>query len=99
MTEKQEIMDVILENCIEYEEPKYCGVYFLIYRNKVVYVGQSIDIKRRINDHVKKREIKFTHWYCQQYDSDVARTEKERYFIVLLKPKHNKEFNPDYNIM
>jgi hypothetical protein len=35
--------------------PRYVGVYFLIDRNEIVYVGQSIDIELRIMAHRSRR--------------------------------------------
>lgn len=37
----------------------YPGIYFLIKNNEVVYVGQSLDVERRIGQHRTGRKIDF----------------------------------------
>jgi len=62
------------------------GIYFLIDKKTVVYVGQSQDIIQRINQHTDKT---FTSvLYIESNVKDL--TKLETHYIVAFDPKYNK---------
>ncbi|GIK83061.1 MAG: hypothetical protein BroJett024_41660 [Alphaproteobacteria bacterium] len=64
-----------------------CGVYFLIHRSRVVYVGQSVNILARIADHARSvRTFDRAHWVlCPEKDLN----ELEATYIDVLRPPLN----------
>lgn len=65
-----------------------CGVYFLIERNKVVYVGQSTDVFVRVRRHYKDPKKLFDKWAYIVVDPDeLIRVERE--YIDLFQPYLN----------
>jgi hypothetical protein len=68
--------------------PPKCGVYFLIQKNKIIYVGSSVDIYGRILSHDKMKKIPFDAFYFIEYDRSVFRA-KEIQYIIKLNPKYN----------
>ena len=71
--------------------PRICGVYFLIDGQDVVYVGQSADVVRRVNEHHDRDRKTFeTAMYlpCSLGELD----ELEEYFINTLKPRFNGQY-------
>lgn len=62
----------------------YCGVYFLISNNEIVYVGQSMTIARRISEHLHKPDsvawMETPRW-CREYI--------EAYYINRILPERN----------
>ena len=68
--------------------PRICGVYFLIEDQNIVYVGQSADVVRRVNEHLDRGRIKFdmaVYLPCSLGELD----EVEEDFIDALKPRYN----------
>jgi len=68
--------------------PRICGVYFLIEGQDVVYVGQSADVVRRVNEHIDRGLKKFDsamYLPCSLGELD----ELEEHFINALKPRYN----------
>lgn len=66
-----------------------CGVYFLILRAEVVYVGQSIDVFGRLSRHLKTGRIPFDCFNimpCAVEDLD----DLEAQYIAAIVPRHNK---------
>jgi len=74
------------------------GVYFLIFRNEVVYVGQSCNAMNRIYHHRRDRRLKFSSYYILYLDhlSNEKRLEVEKKYITILKPEFNIKDNPIY---
>lgn len=66
-----------------------CGVYFLIYKEDVVYVGQSHNIRKRLKGHSNKNYDYVGFQVC--LEKDLLQTED--YFIKILNPKYNKMYN------
>lgn len=65
------------------------GIYFLIRRSQIIYVGQSIDVDARVWQHHQERKITFTSWNwtpCPVNDLP----ELEAYWILGLQPEFNK---------
>lgn len=65
----------------------HCGVYFLIYEGRVVYVGQSVDVLSRISQHKEKRFDRFAFVPCDRASLDVI----ESLYIHILQPPLNGE--------
>lgn len=64
---------------------KTCGVYFLVDRGRVVYVGQSVDVPSRINHHRDKQFSSYAFVPC-----DAAVLDKlESLYIYSLRPPLN----------
>ena len=66
-----------------------CGVYFLIRRSEVVYVGQSVNVFARLAQHLKGRRITFDSFNvvpCKAEDLDSA----EAHYIAALVPRNNR---------
>ncbi len=61
------------------------GIYFLKQRDSVVYIGQSINIKARIKQHVDKE---FDSYDVIECDVDLLDT-TEMSFIMMHRPKYN----------
>ena len=61
------------------------GVYFLIKDQKVVYVGQSVNVYSRITQHANKKFEKFAVIPCAKESLDVL----ESLYIHLFKPELN----------
>ena len=67
-----------------------CGVYFLLSDQKIVYVGQSINVHYRIADHFAKGIIPFDRFHIVPCDSrDVDHL--EALYIDALRPKYNTD--------
>jgi len=64
-------------------------VYFLVRKNKVVYVGQSTSLPLRINWHKKDGKNFDTVYYMQV--PETALLDVESNFIAQLKPFYNSE--------
>ena len=79
----------IVEASKKYEDviKKSKFVYFLIYRNEIVYVGLSDTLQRRLHQHTKDKIFDKVHWIRVE-----AKDQKyiEAYYIKTLNPKYNK---------
>lgn len=77
---------IILNSC-NISEINFCGIYFLIENNKIVYVGQTKNGYFRIFEHIKTKSFeKFSIFVCEECLLDYY----ENYFIMNFKPKLNK---------
>lgn len=66
-----------------------CGVYFLLRAGRIVYVGQSIDVMRRVSDHQKAPPCEFDGVAFQNVaQPDLARV--EAFFIWRFDPEGNR---------
>ncbi len=61
------------------------GVYFLIYKKKVVYIGQSTVWPKRLKQHRNKRFDSYRFIECHPN----KRYEYETRLIMFFKPKYN----------
>lgn len=86
----------ILNNKIEFEKYNFQGVYFLINKNKIIYIGSSISVGTRLYMHRKNKRIKFDSWYYIKFPCLVDLRFYEAKYIYELRPRYNIEFNPDY---
>jgi hypothetical protein len=67
-----------------------CGVYFLLDRQKVVYVGKSSNVHYRLGEHFSKKHMIFDRFHivpCEACDVDHV----EALYIATLRPKYNKD--------
>lgn len=64
------------------------GIYFLLKDKEIVYVGQSIDIDRRIKDHSYNGKDFDSFEYIECDKSDLTRL--ETLYIVKFQPMLNK---------
>ncbi|MEL7966324.1 hypothetical protein AAG587_08105 [Vreelandella neptunia] len=72
--------------------PHLTGVYFLIKDERIVYVGQSLNIISRVAAHVKHKEFdRFAFVPCDAQDLDVL----ESLYIHFLQPELNGLLNGD----
>jgi hypothetical protein len=77
---------ITIQGCsIEWEG---AGVYFLIYRGKVVYIGKSTNVKRRISQHLLTNKV-FDNVSVHHVKYEDL-TGLEGIYINALKPEHNK---------
>lgn len=78
--------DVIVEKSAEWSA--VAAVYFLIREGRVVYVGQSINAFKRLDEHRKKK--RFDGFYFVFCPVPLLR-EIEAHYIKLLEPEENFE--------
>lgn len=63
----------------------YCGVYFLVKGDRVVYVGQSIHIQMRVREHSKDKDFdSFSFIRCEKKKLNVL----ESLYIHALRPEY-----------
>lgn len=65
------------------------GVYFLFYKEDIVYVGQSKNIEERIKAHQADNEKNFNSWNCI-YLKHHQLNNTEAFYILSLLPIYNK---------
>lgn len=65
------------------------GVYLLLDRDEVVYVGMSCDILPRIGDHRRQGRKRFTHYAFVYVDAYNDAVRKEAELIARFNPKYN----------
>lgn len=79
--------DQIVESAKQWQE--LSGVYFLVDEDKVIYVGQSVNIYSRIPQHHDKKFDKFTYVLCEPRFLNIVET----LYIHCLQPKLNFDRN------
>lgn len=68
------------------------GVYFMYWENKVVYVGQSTNLKKRINGHSLRINKDYQN-VTVLFDIPTESLKSiEAFYIHLFKPKFNKNY-------
>jgi len=89
--------DIIIKDSIKFSNNRP-GIYFLIYKKEIVYVGQSCNAMNRIYQHRKNRKLRFSSYYILYLDeiSNEERLEVEIKYIALFKPEHNRKDNPNF---
>jgi len=72
--------------------PQNCGVYWLMRNNKIVYIGFSENLKKRIRTHSSYNPNNKKHWNKCEYaiigNSDLSRA-IETAMIMRFKPEYN----------
>ena len=66
---------------------RICGVYVLFYGKRVIYVGQSVDVRSRIANH--QREKPYTRCLVKELPQEVL-TKVENALITVLQPPLNR---------
>ena len=72
------------------------GIYFLKDGDNVVYIGQSVDIEKRIEHH-ERSDKKFDSFYFEECSRSELSV-KEKNCIIEMKPKYNKFHNSNATI-
>jgi len=70
------------------------GIYFLINKEIVLYVGSSLYINKRIHIHNKNTNINFDRLFIIEYLDDLEMRNDEIRYIQKLTPKYNIKDNP-----
>jgi hypothetical protein len=65
------------------------GIYFLIKGNSIVYVGQTSNGLKRVQEHVNQKEKDFDH-YCFIECEGNKKNDLEAIFISIYHPLYNK---------
>lgn len=91
MSEEQEKYITDVQKILRDSKPlsSRCGVYFLISNDKIVYVGQSVNIPSRIEQHKKDPCKEFDRYHsipCKVTELDLVESNYIRKFM----PKFNK---------
>lgn len=71
------------------------GVYFLIFKDEIVYIGSSYDILNRIKHHCKDVKKVFNRYSYIEYGNLKQMESDELEYILNFKPRYNKKHNPD----
>lgn len=72
------------------------GIYFLLRGNRVVYVGQSVDVLGRISRHRRDGRQFGAFAYIECHESDMDRL--ERLYIRAFVPEENTSFGNKVNM-
>ncbi len=80
----------IIEKATPYKKPIVMGVYFLINKGNIVYVGSCDNIHKRITVHYANKKAEFTDWF---FEECLSRKEMKNIEIEYIK-----KFTPKYNI-
>lgn len=75
--------DVIVQAAKPWEG--FSGVYFLVSDGKIVYVGQSVNVYSRLQNHADKKFDSFTIIQCKKEHLDML----ESLYIHMFKPPMN----------
>lgn len=67
------------------------GIYFLFLKGELVYVGRSLNVYARIQQHVDERIKEFDHSFIQLVGSGISLSKLERQYIIAYSPKYNYE--------
>jgi len=93
------VIHPVLDPLLVTKPPNWFVVYFLLRWGRVVYIGTTTGIPwERIRSHRLDPVKNFnkTVYFLRCEDVATMRAE-ERKWIGLLRPVHNKKFNPSYN--
>jgi hypothetical protein len=72
---------------------KYGYVYFLLNKNEIVYVGQTLNIEQRLRAHCRDKKFERVS-YIKVLKRDLNYT--EAYYIVKFRPPYNQIVPPYY---
>jgi hypothetical protein len=65
-------------------------IYFLTYRNEILYVGSTINLKSRIKEHIKEKEPFDSAYVVSVNGSEFSHVHIEALIISELNPEWNK---------
>jgi len=73
-------------------------VYFLIYKDEILYIGSTKDFRSRLRMHASNPQIFFTSVYTIEVVEilGMGRKQLERKYVEKFKPKFNKQWNEDF---
>lgn len=83
----------ILNNREFINKDSFCVVYFLINKNKIVYVGKTTNGIHRIKEHTKDKKFD-SFYYIRCTMEELLDVESEN--IYAYKPKYNKHISAGY---
>jgi len=78
----------IIENKKNYEKT---GIYFLIKNNEIIYIGKTIELVRRLGNHLSEKEKDFDSYFFMEFKEEELNA-MEYFFIRKYKPKYNSKF-------
>ena len=76
------------------KQKPFC-VYILWIGHEIVYVGQSLNVFKRLQSH--KKQIKYTHASIMNLPNVQTMNDVEIALIKKHKPRFNKKHNPNYD--
>lgn len=82
--------DIIISNKMPVE-PDICGIYFLIKKDQIIYIGQSVNVKHRLYAH--KQDKDFDYYYVHECLPEELDTLEAQY-IVKYDPPENGPILP-----
>lgn len=68
------------------------GIYALIYDNEVIYIGQSINLKDRLNRHGRKSKVNETIKKIEKEEGKVNRSKQLAMYLFIDKHRENIQF-------
>src|SRR5690606_423203 len=84
----------IIEQSINLYVPNVSGVYFLIHKERIVYVGKSNDFFKRLKHHRSNLQMKFDRYSILECECEETMLEMETKYIRKLMPIYNIDNNP-----
>lgn len=82
-------VEAIHTHSIRFEDTLVCGIYFLIDQGEIVYVGQSVDVFKRIREHRQEGYKKWDRFSMIPVREEKL-TEVETWYIQHFRPRYNK---------
>lgn len=76
-----------------YDPTIYCGIYFLILGDEIVYVGQSVDVLGRINTHYREGQKQFDSYSFVKVPAEDLCNQEAKY-IAEINPEYNRTMLP-----
>lgn len=73
-----------------HKHPKICCIYFLFLKGKLIYIGQTVDLRNRMCSHAFDYLYDSLRYICCQPDK---LEEYEKRLIKILKPLANRTYN------
>jgi hypothetical protein len=91
----------IIRDAVPYEPnegPWASGVYFLLLDNEIIYVGKSVEILRRLNEHHEKR-WRFNRYWCFGGLPELYIEHVEAFYIHAFEPSHNEKYPIPHHVI
>lgn len=87
----------IVDNKENNDKPIISGIYILMDRTKIVYVGSSINIHQRIKQHRKTKKMMFNYWFIHPVYNRDAFISNTREALLRIEKAYIEKYNPKYN--
>jgi len=84
----------IIKEAVPYkanEGPWASGIYFLLFDDHIIYVGMSVEILRRLNEHFEKG-WGFNRYWCFGGIPKLYIEHVEAFYINALEPPYNEKY-------